>query len=194
MFVEPDWDDPIDFQARLAAIPAQAVVRGMFLQLLQQNVRRDLPAPLRDRRYLAFKNYPMREYVELLAACCAERSARAPIAQHLRELGRSVYPSYAQTITGTAIFAVAGHSYRRVIELCPTAYRVSVERARVSVRSIADGHAVVELRELWNFPDLHQVGIFEGAMSVCNVSGTIRVEPIDFGSANFEITWRDVGG
>lgn len=191
MFVEPNFDAPIDFEARLAAIPAKSVVRGMFLQLLQQSVGPDVPRELRDRRYVAFKNYPMRDYVELLAACCADRNARVSAGQRVRELGRGVYPAYARTITGTAIFAVAGHNYRRVLELSPTAYRVSVESAKVSVRSITEGHAIVELHELWNLPDLHQVGIFEGAMLVCNARGTVRVEPIDFGAANLEITWQD---
>jgi uncharacterized protein (TIGR02265 family) len=191
MFVEPRFNAPIDFEARLAAIPPSSVVRGMFLQLLQQSIGAEVAGELRDRRYVAFKNYPMREYVELLAACCADRNLRVPPGQRIRQLGRAVYPAYARTITGTAIFAVAGHNYRRVLELSPTAYRVSVESAKVSVRSITEGHAIVELRELWNLPDLHQVGIFEGAMLVCNARGTIRVEPIDFGSANLEITWQD---
>ena len=108
-------------------------------------------------------------------------------------LGRAVYPNYAKTITGTAIFAAAGRSYRRVLELCPAAYRVSVENAQVTIRSITDGSAIIELRELWNLPDLHQVGIFEGAMQVCGVRGKIRVRMIDFGAADLEIAWQEAG-
>jgi uncharacterized protein (TIGR02265 family) len=191
VFAEPNWDASIDFEARLAAIPPRAMVRGMFLQLLVQGLGDEAIEGVRDRRYIAFKNYPMREYVQLLAVACADRNSRMPAAQRVRWMGRAVYPNYAKTITGTAIFAVAGRNYRRVLELCPAAYRVSVEPAQVTVRSITDGRAIVELRELWNLPDLHQVGIFEGAMQVCGASGQIRVHPIDFGAADFEITWQE---
>lgn len=191
VFVEPNWNAAVDFGARLAAIPERATTRGMFLQLLVEGMGRDAPPQLRVRRYIAFKKYPLREYVEVLAHACADPKSRLTSAQRVRALGRAVYPSYASTITGTAIFAAAGRNYRRVLELCPAAYAVAVEPSRVSVRSISDGHAVIELRELWNLPDLHQVGIFEGAMQVCGARGTIRVHQIDFGAADLEITWQD---
>jgi len=191
VFAEPNWTANIDFDARLAAIPKRANVRGMFLQLLVQALGGEAAAAVRDRRYIAFKSYPLREYVELLALACADPSARLAPAQRVRELGRAVYPTYARSITGTAIFAAAGHSFRRVLELCPAAYRVAVEPARVTVRSVSNDHAVVELRDLWNLPDLHQVGIFEGAMQVCGVQGVIRVQPIDFGAADFDVSWQD---
>ena len=192
MFAQPDWTASIDFEARLAAIPPKAAVRGMFLQLLMQGLGSEALAAVRDRRYIAFKNYSMRDYVELLALACADPDSRVAPAQRVRELGRAVYPNYARSITGTAIFAAAGHSFRRVLELCPAAYRVAVVPAQVTVRSITDDHAVIELRELWNLPDLHQVGIFEGAMQVCGARGSIRVKPIDFGSADFEVRWEPI--
>jgi uncharacterized protein (TIGR02265 family) len=191
VFAEPDWYAPIDFSKRLAAIPASARVRGMFLQLLMQSLSSQVVAQLPDRHYVAFKNYPMREYVELLALSCAQGQSRLTAAARVRKLGRAVYPNYANTITGTAIFAVAGRNFRRVIELCPAAYRIACEGCEVTVRSISDEHAVIELRNLWNLPDLHQVGIFEGAMQVCGAQGVIRVQTLGFGDADFDIGWRN---
>jgi len=194
VFAEPKWYAPIDFEARLAAIPTRAMVRGMFLQLLVQGLGDEASARVSDRRYIAFKNYPLREYVQLLALACGDKNSRLPAAQRVRQMGRSVYPNYAKTITGTAIFAAAGRNYRRVLELCPAAYRVAVEHSQVTIRSIAEGRALVELRELWNLPDLHQVGIFEGAMQVCGARGKILVRQIDYGAADLEITWQEGAG
>jgi uncharacterized protein (TIGR02265 family) len=190
VFVEPDWNAPIDFNERLAATPAKANVRGMFLQLLMQGLGPEATAQVRDRRYVAFKNYPMRDYIELLALSCKSGQSRFSAAERVRQLGKAVYPNYANTITGTAIFAVAGRNYRRVLELCPAAYRIASDVSEVTVRSISDDHAVVELRNLWNLPDYHQVGIFEGAMQVCGAQGNIRVQTLGFGDADFDITWR----
>jgi uncharacterized protein (TIGR02265 family) len=191
VFAEPDWNASIDFSERLAATPASARVRGMFLQLLMQGLSAEAAAQVRDRRYVAFKNYPMRDYLELLALSCAQGQSRTSAAARVRKLGRAVYPNYANTMTGTAIFAVAGRSFRRVLELCPAAYRVSCEGSEVRVRSITEEHAVIELRNLWNLPDFHQVGIFEGAMHVCGAQGLIRVQTLGFGDVDFDISWRN---
>jgi uncharacterized protein (TIGR02265 family) len=190
VFTVPDWSAAVNFETRLAAIPQHAKARGMFFQFLIQAMGTTAPPEAASRRYVAFKNYPVREYVELIMLGCASRPVRVSPAEYVRRLGRRVYPNYAKTMTGTAIFAVAGHNYRRVVELCPAAYRVGMEPGTITVRSISDGHAVVELRELYNLPDLHQVGIWEGAMDVCKVKGEIKVNKIDFGSVDFEIDWQ----
>ncbi|MET0390553.1 MAG: DUF2378 family protein [Polyangiales bacterium] len=189
MFVEPDWSQSVDFAARLAAIPAHAVVRGMFLQLLIDSMGREYKEKLEPRRYVAFKNYPMREYVELLArATQVVRTESA--AMCVRRLGRGVYPAYEHTITGTAIFAMAGRDFGRVIEAAPTAYKVGLAPAIIRVRRLEARHAEVELREVYNLPDLHQVGIWEGAMAVCGVSGQIKTHVVDYGAVDFDVTWR----
>jgi uncharacterized protein (TIGR02265 family) len=189
MFVEPDWSKPVDFQARLAAIPKQATVRGMFMQFLLESMEVDITKKIGVRRYLAFKSYPMREYVELLALGCELGFPGVPAAEAVRRLGRRFYPKYAQTITGTAIFAVAGRSFQRVVELTPAAYRVAVSPGTITVRSVSEQHARVELRDIWNLPDLHQVGIWEGAMLVCGAEGTIKTERIGMSAADFDINW-----
>jgi uncharacterized protein (TIGR02265 family) len=190
MFVDPDWSQPIDFAERLAAIPDSSMVRGMFLQLLVDAIG---PTQMAKRpvvrRYSAFKNYSLREYVELLRFA-TEISRSKPAAESVRRLGWRVYPTYAKTITGTAIFAVAGHDFRRIIELSPTAYQVGLEPAEVHVRTLQPQYALVELRNMYNVPDFHQVGVWEGAMQTCGVEGHIKTEVIDFGSTNFEIRWK----
>jgi uncharacterized protein (TIGR02265 family) len=191
VYVEPDWTSPIDFEARIAAVPEAAQVRGMFLQLLLQAVHPEARAKLGPRRYLAFKNYPLREYVELLQLCC-ENTPTIPAAECVRRLGRAVYPTYATTVTGTAIFAMAGNSFRRVAELAPSAYKIAIHPGTITARSVSDNHAEIEFRDVYNLPDFHQVGIWEGAMAVCHARGAIRVRAHDFSSADFDIQWTSV--
>src|SRR5690349_5120996 len=125
MFAEPDWSQVIDFSARVAAVPESASVRGMFMQFLLAAAPSGVAERYASRRYVAFKNYPMREYVEILGHVC-EASLQLQPAECLRRLGWTMYPKYANTITGTAIFAVAGKNFARVIELAPTAYRITL--------------------------------------------------------------------
>lgn len=194
MFVEPDFGAPIDFEARLKAVPADATVRGMFLQLLLEGISGEAALAVRGRRYVSFKNYPMRDYVELLAISCTKSVRGLAHGECVRRLGRTVYPKYASTITGTAIFAAAGRSFRRMLELCPAAYRISTPTAAVSILSIEDGRARVALRRLWNLPDLHQVGIFEGAMDVCGAVGSVLVERHSPCDVDFDVRWQGANG
>ena len=189
MFAEPDWSQPIDFAARVAAVPTSAMVRGMFMQFLLAAAPGEVVERYTARRYIAFKSYPMREYVEILAHACEASSDLKP-AECLRRLGWTVYPNYAKTITGTAIFAVAGKNFARVVELASAAYRVTLPPASVHVVSMEQRHAVVQLREVWNLPEFHQVGIWEGAMRVCDTEGEIKIDSVAPGQVDFDVQWR----
>lgn len=186
MFLEPDWRSSVDFSARIAAAPANAMVRGMFFDVIAQGVAR---GPKAKSRYISFKTYPMREYLELLAAAVQEERALSA-AECVRRLGWRVYSSYADTLTGTAIFSIAGRDFGRVVEAAPASYKVALTPGSVRVRSLEPGRAEVELRDVYNLPEFHQVGIWEGAMKACGVSGQIRTRVIDFGAVDFEVTWQ----
>jgi uncharacterized protein (TIGR02265 family) len=189
MFLEPDWLSSVDFAARIAAVPPDAVVRGMFLQVVANAITR---GPKAKSRYVAFKTYPMREYLELLAAA-AQEERTISAAECVRRVGWRVYTTYAQTLTGTAIFAIAGLDFRRVIEVAPSSYKVALTPGNLRVRSIENHQAEVELRDVYNLPDLHQVGIWEGAMKACGVTGQVRTRVINFGAVDFQISWQPRG-
>lgn len=161
----------------------------MFIQVLLDSLSPEVRSKLPARRYVAFKNYPMREYVEVLAFA-SERARGQKPAEHVRRLGRAIYPNYVKTVSGSAIFALAGHDYGRVIDASPVAYRIALSSASIVVRRSEPNHALVELRQIYNLPDLHQVGIWEGAMKVCGVTGSIKTHVIDFGAVDFEIHWQ----
>jgi uncharacterized protein (TIGR02265 family) len=188
VFTAPCWTADIDFEARIAAIPEHAVARGMFFQYLLEAMGPGSPRP-EVRRYVAFKNYPMREYVQLLAAAYKRAFPRLPATEGVRRLGHQIYGRYAATITGTAIFAMTGHSFSRVAEAAPAAYRIVISPGRVSVRDVSDRHARVEFRDVWNLPDILHVGIWEGAMQACGATGTIEMQVHSLCSVDLDIEW-----
>lgn len=190
MFSSPDWSASVDFDERVAAIPATATARGMFFQFLIDAFGARVSKQLKAPSYVAFKHYPLGDYVDLLGRGSRIAFPGVAAAEAVRRLGRSVYPNYSKTVTGTALFAVAGRNFRRIVELCPRAYQIGMTPGSVNVKSISDGHAIVELRDIWNVPEFHQVGVWEGAMDVCGVKGTIETQQRGFGSVDFEVRWR----
>lgn len=163
------WDE---LKARIAFTPEHATVRGMFLS----EVNRAVPV-MRQRhgRYIPFKNYPMREYQELLLEAAQEKFRRDSPANALLQLGLDVYPLFAGSVIGTAIFSVANYDFQRVAELSPKAYATSLEPGRVEVTHSAPGEVHCKLRDVWPFPDIFHAGIWLGAMRVCKVHGAVKV-------------------
>lgn len=189
VFVEPNWKAPIHWEERIDAIPATANARGMFFQFLIDALGPRVALQIEAPTYIAFKSYPLREYVSLLARGSRVAFPSLASSEAVRRLGRLVYPNYAKTITGTAVFAVAGRNFRRIVELCPRAYEIGMTPGKVKIVSCEEGRAVVQLQDIWNVPEFHQVGVWEGGMDVCNVKGLIKTRVRNHGTCDFEVTW-----
>jgi uncharacterized protein (TIGR02265 family) len=104
-------------------------------------------------------------------------------------LGRSAYPGFKATLAGTAIFAFAGDDFLKVAKLAHKGYQVALDRGTVEVREIGERHVEVRLREIWNFADCVQVGVWAGAMDICNAKGRILVRGASATDVDLDITW-----
>jgi uncharacterized protein (TIGR02265 family) len=89
-------------------------------------------------------------------------------------LGRLAFPTLVSTTVGKVIFSVAGSSWVRALNLVTKAYEVSIKPGTASVQALTEASARIELREIWNFGDSYQVGVFEGAMKHFGVQGSVR--------------------
>ena len=113
-----------------------------------------------------------------------------PLRLALRMLGHQVYPNFAKTMIGSAIFSVAGRDFARVVKLAARAYGVSISPGSIRVQFVGERHVQVELRDLWAFPDCFQIGVWEGGMHVCRARGTIKVRTLGRADIDFDIAWR----
>jgi uncharacterized protein (TIGR02265 family) len=177
------WDTLAE---RIPDVPASAMIRGMFpRQLVKQ-----LPSAS-SARYLPFTLYPVREYMELVLRCARALHPRETPANAVLRLGTHVYPLFASSMAGTAIFAVAQIDFRKVCELAPKAYDITLKPGKLACVNSSDTEATLELRQVWPFPDLFHAGIWIGAMDVCGVSGTIQVRRHSSSSVDFNLKWQD---
>lgn len=190
-FVLPDWQAPLDTQAQIARCPEAAVVKGLFFQdILDACAKARVKQPGARNRYVQFIDYPAREYMELLVAAAGLLHPREPIRNGLRRLGRSSYPALADTLIGKAIFGVAGNDFGTILSLASRAYSVSTKPGEATLAERTERRAVVQLREIWAFPDSHQVGVFEGALIAVGRRGEVKVRAISPCDADFEVTWE----
>jgi len=158
----------------ISETPPEATVKGMYVEaLLTLRKRRGAALPT-DKRYFSFKDYPLRELMMLMVDAVAVLYPEVSPHEGMTALGRLAFPTFTSTTIGKVIFSVAGNSWVRALNLVTKAYEVSIRPGTASVAEVTDTSARVELRDIWNFGNSYQVGVFEGAMKHFGVRGSVQ--------------------
>lgn len=159
-------------------------MRGLFFSEIYRQVP-TLEPP--QTRYLPFSKYPVRSFMLLLIeAGRLAYPARAPD-DSLRLLGSSIYDAFASSLAGLSMLSGADHD--RALDMAPEAYRLSMDPAEVRVASRSPEGAVIEMRNVWVFPESFQLGTLQGALRTLGLQAAIDVIRHSHASADFHIRW-----
>jgi uncharacterized protein (TIGR02265 family) len=155
-----DANLPLDAAGRLRATPSTATTKGMFFEHLAKMARK--AGVECDARYVPFRDYPMREHMQLMLRYSAARYPGVPLREGLRRVGWEAYPTLMSSIAGRVLFTFASKDFGRALRLAPQAYKYSVSPGTVAARLNGSRQVLLELRSIWNFADCYQVGAVEG--------------------------------
>ena len=189
-FQAPPWDEPLDLEAVIAAIPAEATITGMFTARIVREAER-AGSPLRGarERYVPFQKYPLREHarllVEALPVFCPGMSPR----RGLCKLGRGGYKAFVESTIGKVTIAgVSGPD--TLVEGMTKAYAISMNPGRAEVTERGDNYVVVHMADIHYFLDSHHVGTFEGVLREAGLSsGQVLLRPHSLSTADFRLQW-----
>ncbi len=157
------------------ATPVSARVKGMFIEsTLSGYDRANRPRPTRHR-FRALSDYPLREFMDIALCAASELHPSTDPSEGLHQLGRLAYPTFAETVLGRVIFAVATRTWPNTLRLSPRAYSVCMRPGQVSLSNMTAHGATVHLREIWSFVESYQVGVFGGGMEYFGVKGEVEV-------------------
>lgn len=184
---DESWED---LRARIAQTPLSATVRGMFFSEL---LKSSPTAGIETKRYIPFTLYPVRDYMELILRVAQPRAAKLSPTTAVMRAGCSVYATFAASLAGTAIFSIA-RDFRRVVELSPNAYSVTLKPSSVEVAKLEPRAATVRLRGVWPFPDIFHVGIWLGAMEAFGVDGEIEAMRTSLSDVELQMSWSEKTG
>ena len=171
--------DKTELEEWISETPPEATVKGMYVETLLSMLKRRGAALPTDRRYFSFKDYPLGELMRLMVDAVDVLYPGISPREGMTALGRLAFPTLTSTTIGKVIFSVAGNSWVRALTLVTKAYEVSVKPGTAAVAQLNETSARVELREIWNFGNSYQVGVFEGAMEHFGVRG--RVQAVNVG-------------
>ncbi len=128
--------------------------------------RRGQSAP--DFPRIPFAKVERRAYNAALFQACETLSPDVPLSSALFELGRDLYPHFASTMLGKAIFSVAGRDYPAMARLAPRAYSICNGHGTFEVVRAQHGLVHVSFHDVWD-PLPFTSGIWHGGLDVCGI-------------------------
>lgn len=188
---EPPWRAPLDVAAEIEAIPAHAVINGMFIQAVVDGAAaRGVRVPTARERYLGFRKYPMREHAQILVEAARGIWPELPAREGLRKLGRGAPGALVSSMLGRVVLgSVEGPL--EVLKAMARSYSMHAQPGSLEITELAPGRAIVHMRAVHHFLDSHHVGVFEGVLRYAKVEGgPVRIRPIARGDADLLCEWR----
>lgn len=176
-------------RALVRSTPAQCTVKGMFVESVLSVAERAGARRPTQRRYLAFKDYPLTELMYLMLECTGAAFPSLTPEDGLRRLGALGFLTFAESLAGKVLFSFAGGDWKAALRLTPKAYELSLRPGRAELVELGAASARIELRQVYNFGATYQVGVFEGAMQHYGVQGSVVAIARGPGDTDIHIEW-----
>lgn len=191
-FVTPRFDTDIDTAAYLERVPPDAYCKGMFFHDVLAQVRRMDPEAARRiarRRYIPFKDYPLREHMEMTDAAVRILYPGVPTREGMRRLGWLAFPTFVESMIGRVVFGVLGRDLDRIVQVGPKAFEVSLTRGRATAERLGDRHWRYELTDVFGYLDAYYVGVIEGPIRYHDFVPDVRVRLRTLSDGTVDIRW-----
>ena len=193
-FVTPDAHAPLDVELRQKRCPSEGAVKGMFFTAIVDEIRRQGGDPVGRDRYVAFRGYPVREWLAFLPAAAEAAFPRLTPREGMRRFGQGAFDVFTRGVAGRVLFSMAGRNIELAVGLTGRAFDVIGSHGRVEVLENTGGRAVFGLRDMWDYIDAWHVGIYEGALAAFGASGEVRVRIHDHANGELEVCYARLAG
>lgn len=190
---------PIEFDfdpdARIGNCPRSYTTKGMFFSKFVALLGSDwsqlephLDVPVKAGRYLPFRDYPVRDYMRLMAATARKRYPQLKFAEGCRQVSRRNMEEFAGSTLGSIMLSLIG-SVDSALAKLPSAYRQVMNSGHVSVTPIAEGGARIEYRDYRGWLDCSEIGVIEGIVMHYKKSPTITATLQSDHAGVYEVRW-----
>jgi uncharacterized protein (TIGR02265 family) len=189
----PWLDDPtLSLRERLNGAPSDGRVKGWLFQSVIDNAKRSGIELSTTRRYLGFKDYHVTEYLELLGQASVMVRPGQPARDTLRLLGRGVFDSFSGSLFGKVVLSGLGRDHsgaRTGLRWVTQVYKMTSNHAVARFTESGDDVAVIDLDNVWSFPDAYHVGVFEGAARGFGGDVRVDIKGRSLSAATLTFTW-----
>jgi uncharacterized protein (TIGR02265 family) len=197
-FTLPRFEGDLDFEAYLARVPDDACCKGMFFgdllnaaRTVSSEATAEVLRELGSRRYIPFKDYPLREHMTLSSRLVPRLFPTVSTREGMRRLGWLVYPLFKESLIGRVVFGVLGHDLDQVMRVGPRSFELSLTRGRAKAERLGDMHYRYHFEEIYGFLDSYYVGVLEGVFRDHAVPCEVRVALRSPSDGVMDIRWRE---
>lgn len=200
-FVSPRFDEDLDVEAYLERVPDDACCKGMFFgdlvdaaKSVSAQATAEVTRELGQRRYIPFKDYPLREHMTLSSRLVPRLFPQYPTREGMRRLGWLVYPLFKQSLIGRVVFGVLGHDLDQVMRVGPRSFELSLTRGRAVGEKIGERHYRYSFREIYGYLDSYYVGVMEGVFRDHGVRAEVKIALSSLSDGVMDIRWEEPRG
>ncbi len=183
-----------DVEQRMAACPRTHTVKGMFFARLVDEATRigvkagslPLDVPVDDARYVAFRDYPIRDYMRWAAALAKKAHPRVAISEGLRRVAVDDFERFIHSGLGKVMVALmsdAGAVMTRSGQL----YGMVLKGPTVESERRGD-EILIRYRDYHGPLECYPVGTLEGGCRHFDARYEIRVEVLSPTAADYHVT------
>lgn len=186
---------PLSLEAGLATIPPETTVKGLFFRRFAdllgpdyENVSKSLEAPVKQGKYLPFRDYPQRDYARMAAATARKRFPTLTTREAMRHIAREDFKVFADSMVGKVVLTVAGDARSSLLHV-PAAYKAIVPAAPVRTTEL-DPHTVrLVFEPLMGFIE-YTLGQLEGVVLAYDGNPLITIHALPKGAVQFDVVHR----
>lgn len=195
-FAPPRLHERVDVEGHIQRLPPGAACKGMFFQaLLELAAGKGTPsdiaraAGVEDRRYAAFRDYPMRDNLRLTVEIAGRLYPRMPLGEALMHIGKTSFSTFLASHLGRVLVLAVGDAVGPVLGLAPRAYPLVMNFGSIVVERDEPGRVVTLCQDFPGFIETYQVGTVYGVLEHFKVAGKVRTAMTDIANGRIEITW-----
>jgi uncharacterized protein (TIGR02265 family) len=146
-FAAPRIDLEIDVESMLTRLPPRAMTKGFTVKAAfgsdladwtDERVLEGAGVPLQRPGLL--QDIPYGNYVKVNAFVAGLLCGPDRVPEGLREIGRSMYPAFGETLIGRMLFGTFGRNFSRVLMMGPNAWRVVDSFGEVRAEQLPGQH------------------------------------------------------
>jgi uncharacterized protein (TIGR02265 family) len=193
-FHDPDFEAPVELEAHLAAVPPDATCKGLFMLDALQRASKVVGeadlfrlAQLPERRYVAFRDYPLDESLKLAVASARALFPRYPLGEGLRRSGQAMFDALLNTHVGRSVFGVLGRDVDLVLLAWPKAHKLLAGAGEVTAEKTGYRAFTFHATRVPFFLETFHVGLVEGAVRHCGERCRISIALDDLTSGTIEL-------
>jgi uncharacterized protein (TIGR02265 family) len=144
-------------------------------------------AQVPERRYVAFRDYPLAESLRLMVAATKTLYPRYPLGEGLRRSGQAVFDALLNTHVGRSVFGVLARDVDLVLLAGPKAHRLLINTGEITAEKTGYRTFTFRATQVPGFLETFQVGVLEGALRHCGERGRISIALDDLATGTIEL-------